>query len=77
MNRLKLNPEKMEVMLVRKVEILKDIVLPTFDGVQLTTADSVKSHRVILDPALFTGEQINTAAKRAFCQFSLAHDSAT
>lgn len=35
-SKLKLNPDKMEVVLVGKMEILKDIVLHTLTGVQLT-----------------------------------------
>lgn len=32
--------DKMELMLAGKSEVLKDIVLPIFDGIQLSTADS-------------------------------------
>lgn len=42
-NKLKLNPNKTVVMLAEKAEVLRDIVLFTFDGTQLMLADSVKS----------------------------------
>lgn len=43
------NPDKKEVTLTGKTEIWKDIVLPTFNRVQLML---VKSLGAILDPAL-------------------------
>lgn len=48
-NKLKLNPAKTEAMLVVKAVALKDIVLPFFNGAQLTLSASVKSLRVILE----------------------------
>lgn len=36
-----------EVMLIERTEVLKDIMLPTSDGVQLTISDLVKSPEVI------------------------------
>lgn len=39
MNKLKWNAHRTEVKLVGKLEVLKDIMLPTFDGVQLNPAD--------------------------------------
>lgn len=37
-SKLKQNPDKLEMILVRKVDILKDLILPTFSWVQLTLA---------------------------------------
>lgn len=42
-NKLKRNSEKPGVMMTGKLDDLKDIVLFTSDGVQLTPADSVKT----------------------------------
>ncbi|XP_054825898.1 kinetochore scaffold 1 [Eublepharis macularius] len=42
----------MEVMLAGKVEILTDIVVPAFSGVQLTLVDLIKSLGFILDSSL-------------------------
>lgn len=36
-----MNPNRTEVMLVEKADVLKGGVLPTFDGVQLTLAISL------------------------------------
>lgn len=38
-NYLKLDPNKTQTVLVGKTEVLKDIVLLTVDGVQLTLTD--------------------------------------
>lgn len=46
MNKLKLTPKKIEVMLIGRVENLKDIVLLTFAVVQLTLTDSVKTSEI-------------------------------
>lgn len=56
----------MEVMLVGRLEAFKDIALPTFDGVRLTPANSVKSLQVILDPILLLDKQVNAAAHKDF-----------
>lgn len=58
-------------MQTEKVEGLKDIILPTFNGVQLTLADLVKNHGVILvpmllHPKLLSKNQINVVGKSAF-----------
>lgn len=63
-NEWKLNPEKPDIMLLRKTEILKDIVLPTCDRVLLTLTDSVKSLEIILFPVLSLEKQVNVVAKR-------------
>lgn len=47
----KLKSDRTEVILVGKVNIMQDLVLPSFDGVHLTLVDSVKSLEVVLDPA--------------------------
>lgn len=36
---LKLTPDSVKVMLVKEAEVLNDMELPTFKGVQLPTAD--------------------------------------
>lgn len=63
--KLKLNPDKIEVMLVRKVEALTYIVL-------LTLADSVNSLGVILGPAFLLEKQVNATAREAFLQLCQA-----
>lgn len=65
---VKLNPEKAEVMLVMNAEILKGILLPTFDWVQLTLMALVKILEIILDPTLLVEKK---AAKQAFFELSL------
>lgn len=55
MNKLKLNPDKMEAMLVWKLEVLS-----TFDGAEQTLADLVKSLGLILGPELLLKKQVNT-----------------
>lgn len=56
----------MAVMMLGKVEILKDIVLPTL----MTLADSVKSLWIILDTALQLEKQVNTVVKKALLSSS-------
>lgn len=51
---------------------MKGIVLLTFDGVQLTLPDLVKSLGIILGAPLLLEKQINASAKKAFFQLSLA-----
>lgn len=51
----------MEVMLTGKDEILKHLVVPTFDGVQLTITDSVKNLRVC------TGSSITSHINALVC----------
>lgn len=60
------------MLLLEKAETLKDIVLHTSDGVQLTNANSLKSRGVILDPVLSLEKKVNTVARRAFLHLSLA-----
>lgn len=64
MNKGKLNPDKTEVTLVGKGEILKGVMFPTFDGVQLTSPIGVTQ-----DPALLLE---SPAAKNAFFHLQLA-----
>lgn len=53
MIKLELNTEEAKAMLVRKAEVLNDFTSPhAFNRVQLTFADSVKSHGIIMDPDL-------------------------
>lgn len=59
-NKLKLNPDMTEMLLVGKADVLKDLVLPTFD------ADLIKTLEIILDPALLLKKQVTVAAKNVF-----------
>lgn len=52
LNKLKLNPDRTEIMLIGRADVLKDFVLPSFDKVQLTLAELVKGLMIILDQAL-------------------------
>lgn len=70
--KLKLNPEKTEVMLAGKGEILKGAVLPSFDGVLLTVSEVVKSLGIILDPALLLEKEANAVPKNHFYQLQLS-----
>lgn len=44
--------------------------LPSFDGIQLMLADSVKSPDVILAPALLLAKKINAVSTSTFFQLS-------
>lgn len=46
-----------------KLKVLKDIMLLIFDEAQQILDYSVKSPRVVLEPALLVEKQINAAAK--------------
>lgn len=63
-NKLQLNPDKTEVILIWKAEFLQVTMLPTTSGGQLTLTDSIKNTGLILDPALFLKKKVKTAAKR-------------
>lgn len=52
LKKVKLNPERMEIMLAEHVGVLRNIVFPTFNTVQLLHTDPFKSHGVIMDLAL-------------------------
>lgn len=54
MNKLKLNPDKIKVMLVGKVAVLKDRVFPTFDGVQLSGWGLYWPNIIVLETNLAT-----------------------
>ncbi|XP_053169630.1 uncharacterized protein LOC128353010 [Hemicordylus capensis] len=70
-NKLKLNPDKMEVILVsRRANRDKDI-LPVLDGVALPLKEQVRSLGVLLDPALLLEAQVEAVARGAFAQFRL------
>lgn len=51
-NKLKLNPDKVEIMLVGQEDVLRKTALPTFNRIQLTLTDSVENLGVLLYPAL-------------------------
>lgn len=64
--KLKLNPNKTLAMLVEKAEVLRAIVLSTFDG---THGRLLTQFRVIVDPALLLEKPVNTIAKRHSISF--------
>lgn len=64
-NKFKLNPDKTEVMLVGKAEVLMGVVIPAFDRGQLTGVGLGNSLGVILDSVLLQ-MQVNAAAKMLF-----------
>ena len=69
-NRLKLNPEKTEVLLVRKPSIQTQSLSPTLNGVTLPLKGQVRSLGVHLDSQLSLENQVITA-KSAFAQLRL------
>nr|XP_060608896.1 uncharacterized protein LOC132760735 [Anolis sagrei ordinatus] len=72
-NKLKLNPDKTEVLLVsRKAE--QGIGLqPVLDGVKLPLKMQVRSLGVILDSSLSLEPQVSAVAGRAYAQLKLVH----
>lgn len=54
MNTLKLNSDKIEVMLVRKVELVKDVVLL----MEFSLQTPLKASRAALDPALLLEKEL-------------------
>lgn len=56
----------MEMMLVGKTDVLKDVMLLTSTRIQVTIIDSVKSLELILGQTLNLQKQVDAAAKKHF-----------
>uniref|UniRef100_A0A8D0GH51 Reverse transcriptase domain-containing protein n=1 Tax=Sphenodon punctatus TaxID=8508 RepID=A0A8D0GH51_SPHPU len=67
-SRLKLNPDKMEVMVVGRV---REVLAPLVEGVRPPVAQQVRSLRVVLDSGLCLDRQVELVAKAAFRQLYL------
>ena len=65
-SRLKLNPQKIEVLWVGKKQSDVEIRLPHLDGTPLTTSTTIKSLGVIFDASLSIEAQITKVAHQAF-----------
>ena len=65
-SRLKLNPQKTEVLWIRKKNSDEEICPPCLDGTPLTISTTVKNLGVILDTSLSMEAQITKVAHQAF-----------
>ncbi|XP_053112476.1 uncharacterized protein LOC128327575 [Hemicordylus capensis] len=72
-NKLKLNPDKTEVLLVSRRANRDEEILPVLDGVALPLKEQVRSLWVLLDPALLLGAQVEAVARGAFARLQLVH----
>ncbi|KAF7252571.1 RNA-directed DNA polymerase from mobile element jockey [Varanus komodoensis] len=72
-NKLKLNPDKMEVLLVGSSGFGEGDLNLVLNGVALPPRDKVRSLGVLLDPELSLEAQVTTAARSAFLQLRLIH----
>ena len=65
-SRLKLNPQKTEVLWIRKKNSDEEIHLPHLDGTILTISTAVKNLEVIFDASLSMEVQITKVVHQAF-----------
>ncbi|KAF7247658.1 RNA-directed DNA polymerase from mobile element jockey [Varanus komodoensis] len=72
-NKLKLNPDKTEVLLVGSSGFREGDLNLVLNGVALPPRDKVRSLGVLLDPELSLEAQVTTAARSAFLQLRLIH----
>ncbi|KAF7245648.1 Transcription factor SOX-6 [Varanus komodoensis] len=72
-NKLKLNPDKTEVLLVGDSSFWVSDLGPALDGVALPLKDRVHSLGVLLDLELSLEAQVMAVARRAFLQLQLIH----
>ena len=70
-NKLKLNPDKMEVLAVKGHNLGLEVCQPVLDGVTLPLKDCDHSLRVLLDPSLQMTAQIDVTARSAYYQLRL------
>ncbi|XP_053153318.1 uncharacterized protein LOC128345436 [Hemicordylus capensis] len=70
-NKLKLNPSKMEVLIVGDRNLRDELDLPVLDGVTLPQKEQVRSLGVLLDPDLTMVFQVEAMARNAFYQLRL------
>ncbi|XP_078241606.1 uncharacterized protein LOC140704410 [Pogona vitticeps] len=67
-NKLRLNPDKFEVLLVGAPPDRLKGHLPTLDGITLPLKDRVRSLGVLLDPSLTLEAQVDSVSRGAFLQ---------
>ncbi|KAF7247943.1 Phosphatidylinositol N-acetylglucosaminyltransferase subunit A [Varanus komodoensis] len=72
-NKLKLNPDKMEVLLVGGSSFGEGELNLVLNGVALPLRDKVRSLGVLLDPELSLEAQVTAVARSAFLQLRLIH----
>ncbi|KAF7243157.1 Ephrin type-A receptor 4 [Varanus komodoensis] len=72
-NKLKLNPDKMEVLLVGESGFGEGELNLVLNGVALPLRDKVRSLGVLLDPELSLEAQVTAVARSAFFQLRLIH----
>ena len=70
-NKLRLNPDKMEVLLAGGSPVQLGDIHPVLDGVALPLKYWVFSLGVLLDPELSLEAQVNSLAKSTFYQLRL------
>ena len=67
-NKLKVNPDKMEVLLVGASPDRLEGHFPAMNGVALNLRDRIRSLGVLLDPSLSLEAQVDSVARSAFIQ---------
>ncbi|KAF7253513.1 Vacuolar protein 8 [Varanus komodoensis] len=72
-NKLKLNPDKTEVLMVGDSSFWVSDLVPALAGVAVPLKDRVHSLGVLLDPELSLEAQVMTVARSAFLQLRLIH----
>ncbi|KAF7245380.1 Chitinase domain-containing protein 1 [Varanus komodoensis] len=72
-NKLKLDPDKMEVLLVGDSSSWVGDLGPALDGVALPLKDRLRSLGVLLDPELSLQAQVTAVARSTFLQLRLIH----
>uniref|UniRef100_A0A8D2Q9P6 Reverse transcriptase domain-containing protein n=1 Tax=Varanus komodoensis TaxID=61221 RepID=A0A8D2Q9P6_VARKO len=72
-NKLKLNPDKMEVLLIGRSRFGEGELHLVLNGVALPLRDKVRSLGVLLDPELSLEAQVTAVARSAFLQLRLIH----
>ncbi|KAF7246633.1 RNA helicase Mov10l1, partial [Varanus komodoensis] len=72
-NKLKLNPDKMEVLLVGGLGFREGELNLVLSGVALPLREKVRSLGVLLDPELSLEAQVTAVARSAFLQLRLIH----
>ncbi|KAF7252401.1 hypothetical protein EYD10_01895 [Varanus komodoensis] len=72
-NKLKLNPDKTEVLLVGRSSFGEGELNLVLNGVALPLRDKVRSLGVLLDPELSLEAQVTAVARSAFFQLQLIH----
>lgn len=76
-NKMKLNLDKMEIMLVGSNSILESGIMPILDEVALLLKDRVHRMGVLLDPVLVLDIQVVAVSSSAFHQLRLGNPAAS